>query len=190
MQNELQQIITSLQSIYPISTALIDALQLHSEVITVAKKSILVKEEETVKYLYVIHSGLLRSYYTQDGIEITSNFIADKDVLFCLQSFYHNKPDDFFVEALEDCVVARILFTDFNQLLNEHLELNYIARVLAHQYIMHTDKRLYLLRKMPMKERWNFFNEQFEHLVQRISLGHIATYLGMNLETLSRVRKN
>jgi CRP/FNR family transcriptional regulator, anaerobic regulatory protein len=189
MPNEIEIIIQQLHTLHPLSIELQNALLHCSEMIEMPKKTILVKENDVVKYLYLVHNGLLRSFYTQDGLEVTSNFIAENDILFCLQSFYYKQSDHFFVEALEDCVVARILFTDLELLLNKHLELNFIARLLAHQYIMHTDKRLLMLRKMPMKERWHYFQEQFAHLLQRVSLGHVATYLGMNIETLSRVRK-
>jgi hypothetical protein len=45
-----------------------------------------------------------------------------------------------------------------------------------------------MLRKHTADEKYNFFMEQHPDLINRVPLKHIATYLGMNEETLSRVR--
>jgi CRP/FNR family transcriptional regulator, anaerobic regulatory protein len=177
------------ESIYPLSADAQYALTQKCEVEQYAKKDIIWQEGKPVAYAYFLLSGIVRSFYPIDGKDITANFLQEGEMLISLNSFYHQQPDHYSIECLEPVQVAKIAFSDLKLLLSQYLELNYLARVLAHQYIMKTDARLLLLRKMSAKEKWEYFNTQHSDLVQRIALGHIASYLGINQETLSRMRK-
>jgi CRP-like cAMP-binding protein len=52
-----------------------------------------------------------------------------------------------------------------------------------------SEQRLFLLRRQTTEERYQSFLEMYPGLIQRIPLKYIATFLGMNTETLSRLRK-
>ncbi len=190
MHNLLNQFYTKANTIYPLSIELQEALTHKSEVITYTKKEQIIVEDKPVQYAYLILDGILRSAYTTaDGKDITSNFITAGDFIISLVSFYNNTVSLTTVDCITDVVVARISFTDLQQLFITYMELNYLARVLAHQYIIQADTRLMLLRKMSAKDKWNYFVQNYGHIVQQAPLGTIASYLGINQETLSRIRK-
>ncbi len=65
---------------------------------------------------------------------------------------------------------------------------NVIGRVVTERYLYFLEIELYNLRKIKAEDRYRFFVKHFPRLLQRAPLKHIATYLGMNLETLSRIR--
>jgi CRP-like cAMP-binding protein len=189
MNNHLDSFIAAMQSIHPISIELQEALIQNSEVISLEKKTVLIPTNIICKHAYVVLNGLLRSYYLHDGNEITSNFMGKHDVIIHLKSFYNNTAEEFTIETIEPVVLAKISHANLDKLFRKHLELNFIARILAHQYIMKSDERLQMLRKLTATEKWKIFCEQHEAWLQQIPLTYIATYLGMNLETLSRTRK-
>jgi CRP/FNR family transcriptional regulator, anaerobic regulatory protein len=189
MINYLEDFIKNIGKLHPISIALKAALIQNSEVISFDKKNILIPANTIAKHSYVVIDGILRSYYLHDGNEITSNFIMQGDIIIHLTSYYNNAAEAFTIETITPVVLAKISHTQLDILFKKYLELNYIARILAHQYIIKSDERLQMLRKLTAAEKWKLFCDQHAEWLQQIPLTYIATYLGMNLETLSRTRK-
>jgi hypothetical protein len=73
-------------------------------------------------------------------------------------------------------------------LYHKNAESNFVARVITEQFLVRSVERTLLLRKNSAEERYTAFCEQYPQLLQRVPLKYIATYLGLTLETLSRVR--
>lgn len=94
------------------------------------------------------------------------------------------------VEALEEVVAYRIAISDLRRLIETNLELCNWWR------IIHQDeyRRLHRSHKerltLPARERYEAFRKQFPEVCRRVNLGYIASYLGITLSTLSRLRGN
>lgn len=177
-----------LDSIRPMSPELRERLSKDLEIIEVSKKDLLLRDGERADYLYVVLSGMLRSYYIRDGVEITSRFMRPSHIVVSVNSFYARKPGYEFIEAMEPSTLARIHYNTLQQLYKDFIEFNYTARVLTEHYFSSSEERLYLLRKQKAEDRYQFFLENYSDLLNLVPLGYIASYLGMNLETLSRIR--
>lgn len=185
----LHQLFQHIEAIRPMSEALKTRLINDLEIIEVPKKHILLRDGQTADYLYVVLSGLLRSYYIKEDAEICSRFMKENHIVVSVNSFYARQPGYEFIESMEESVLARIHYTRLQQLYKDHDEFNYTARVLTEMYFTLSEQRLYLLRKQKAEERWLFFVDKYADLINRVPLQYIATFLGMNLETLSRIRK-
>jgi hypothetical protein len=85
--------------------------------------------------------------------------------------------------------LTRIHYNTLQKLYKDFDSFNYTARVLTEQYFSQSEQRLYLLRKQKAEDRYRYFIENHPDLLQRVPLQYIATFIGMNLETLSRIRK-
>ena len=105
-----------------------------------------------------------------------------------MDEFYYNKLSEEFVETLEEVVAYKISLSDLNRLFQTNIELANLGR------IIHQDeyRRLHRSHKerltLPAKERYEEFKQQFPQIYQRVNLGYIASYLGITLSTLSRLR--
>lgn len=181
--------INGINNIYPLSNELKEAIGNYYELIECPKKSVLLRAGQTCDYVYFVIKGLLRTYYLKDGNEICSRFMEEQHIVISINSFYTRKPGDEYIEAIEDCTLARIHHDKLQKIYREHIEFNYIARVWTEHYCSMSEERLYLLRSLNAKERYKFFLNNYPGLMQRVPLKHIASYLGMNMETLSRTRK-
>ncbi len=73
-------------------------------------------------------------------------------------------------------------------LFSKHFEFNYIIRVIAEKYLYCLEVEIYNRRKPLAEDRYAFFQKHFPHLLQRVALKDIASYLSMTTETLSRIR--
>jgi CRP/FNR family transcriptional regulator, anaerobic regulatory protein len=171
------------------SEALRERLMNDLEIVEVPKRQVLLRDGQRADYLYVVLSGLMRSYYIKDDAEICSRFMKENHIVVSVNSFYSRQSGYEFIETMEDSVLARIHYDRLQQLYKDHDEFNHTARILTEHYFTLSEQRLYLLRKQKAEERWLFFTEHYADLINRVPLQYIATFLGMNLETLSRIRK-
>ena len=178
-----------ISNIRPLTPPLRERLAKDLEIIGVPKKELLLRDGERADYLFVVLKGMLRSYYIRDGVEITNRFMREHHIVVSVNSFYRRQPGYEFIEAMEPCTLARIHYNKLQELYKDFIEFNYTARILTEHYFSSSEERLYLLRKQRAEDRYLYFIEHFPELLNRTPLGYIASFLGMNLETLSRIRK-
>jgi CRP-like cAMP-binding protein len=186
--NLLQPLFDSLAKIGPFGDEFRNLLEEHFEVITVPKNHVLLKEGQVSNHLFVVLTGALRYYYMKDGEEVSALFIEEGGLSASISSFFPRKPSSEFIETLEPCTIARIHHDHLQRIYHTNTESNFIARVLTEQFLVVSVERLLLLRKNSAEERYTSFCEQHPELLQRVPLKHIASYLGLTIETLSRIR--
>ena len=150
--------------------------------------SFILREGQVCKRACMIAKGLARSFYINDGKEITSRFMDEGFIITSWVSYYTQKPGNEFIQAVEDCTLLCISHEDIQQVYKQFPEFNIIGRKQTEYAFYQAELRTQMLRKHTAEERYKFFIDQQPLLLQRVSLKHIATYLGMNEETLSRVR--
>lgn len=185
----VQQVISLFENIQPLSHDLKDSIFEWTDVITFKKKEKLLHIGETSKYIYFIAKGTLRSYYLdQGGNDKTSWFLFENELAISVFSFFSQKPSFESLEALEECVLLRLSFNKLKQLYIEFPEFNYIGRILTEQYYIRSEAKANALRMLSANERYQQLLVQYPHIIQRVSLGHIASYLGITQHTLSRIR--
>jgi CRP-like cAMP-binding protein len=177
-----------INSIHPLSEGAIQQLERCLEIIEVPKRHMLLNDGEVCNYMYVVLDGLVRMYYVKDDDEVCSLFIEEKYLFNAPYSFYKRKPGYEFIETLEPSTLARIHYDRLQELYKSFPELNFIARVITENYFVKSEERLFLLRKQTAEERYNYFISRYPTLLQRVPLKYIASYLGLTLETLSRIR--
>ena len=184
-----ESVINLCESVQPLEESLKDDIRNWSEVIHVKKKEKLVIQGDTSKYIYFIYKGSIRSYYVNnDGHENTSWLLFENELAIAVYSFFSQKPSFETMETLEDSILLRLSFEKLNQLYKTYPTFNYIGRLLTESYYIRSEEKANALRMMTAKERYNNLLEQYPHIIQRVSLGHIASYLGITQHTLSRIR--
>ena len=151
------------------------------------KKTVLLKEGQVSNYIYFIESGLLRIYYTKDDKEICSGLICEGGLAISVKSFFNREKSDEVIETIEDTRVQYISFQELERLYADFPEFNIVGRKLITEYYVNSEVRNFLLRKQTAQEKFQFFQKHFGHLISRVQRKDIASYIGINLETLSRL---
>jgi CRP-like cAMP-binding protein len=175
-------------AMHPLNEAMRERLLEIAQVKEYPKKTILLREGQTSDHAWFVLKGLSRAYYISDGKEITSRFMDEGFIITSWLSFYTRKPGDEFIETLEDSTLASLHHRDIEKMYRDILEFNVIGRKLTEFFFFLSEQRTQMLRKHTAEEKYNFFMNQHPDLLQRVPLKYVATYLGMNEETLSRVR--
>ncbi len=184
----LEPFLQRLRSIHKLSPEFEEAIRA-LEIIEAPRGTLLLRDGQCEDYVWIVLKGLVRSYYIKEGEEICSRFNSETQIVLSVVSFYSRKPGYEFVETIEDSTLARIHHDRLQEFYRDFPEFNFIGRVLTEYYFTLSEQRLYLLRKQSAEERYRFFMEHYPEWLQRVPLKYVATFLGMNLETLSRIRK-
>ncbi len=153
-----------------------------------SKNEILVEEGRVCTYSYIVLEGCIRKYYLKKGIEITSEFIFPGDMAVSFGSFLKRQPAKEFIQTLEKTKVMLIPFSVFEYMQREHtsiLQTNFDVLV---DYSEWLEQRLFHLQFRTAKERYQILLNAQPELILKIPLMYIASYLGITLETLSRIR--
>ncbi len=184
----IAQLLERLNSLNPMSEELADKIISVTKTIDYPAGTYILKEGQTCTRACMIGKGLARSYYINDGKEITSRFMDEGFIITSWISYYTQKPGNEFIQTVEDCTLLCIDHADIQKVYKQFPEFNIIGRKQTEYAFYQAELRTQMLRKHTAEERYKFFIEQQPSLLQRVPLKHIATYLGMNEETLSRVR--
>lgn len=152
------------------------------------RRYLLVEEGRRTHAAFFIERGITRSYWMVNGEEITTSFGPEGSIVFSMDELYYDKPSEEYVETLEETEAYRIGLDDLRRLFLTNLELANWGRII-HQ---NEYRRLHRSHKerltLPAAERYAAFCQQFPDVAQRVQLSYIASYLGITLPTLSRLR--
>lgn len=139
--------------------------------------------------LYFIKNGSARTFYYHDGKDITSWIYGDNALFTAWGSFYGRTPSFENIELLEDSVVQWIAHDDLQRLYVQHPKIQTFGRILAEEQVTFMDNFFKGFMFMSAKEKYDLLLSTFPDVSQRVNLGHIASFLGISQETLSRIRR-
>lgn len=153
------------------------------------ERGTLVEKSETIcDYLYFVNSGSLRSYYHKDNKDVTVSFTLAGEFTTSMYSFISRNPSYESIEAMEPTRIARIHYDDLIGLFDSHHSLERVYRRLLEQYFILLEEQLIFAKFKSARERYLQLMENRPKVIQKASVGQIASYLDMSIETLSRIR--
>lgn len=156
--------------------------------VVLSKNEFLVKEGKTCRNLYFLEHGALRGYYNLDGKEITHWFAFENDFVTSFHSFITGQVAVENIQLLEGSILWAISKDKLTTLLNQYHEIERLVRVAYEKYYLRLEERFVNAQFKTAAERYIELLQQAPHLLERVPLGFIASYLGISQETLSRVR--
>lgn len=154
----------------------------------VKKGEFLLKQGTICNYYWYVKEGLFRNFYNKDSVEIVTFFGYPGIILTSNQSFVLREPCKDNIQAITDASVYVINREAYSKLYKQSKEIQEIERLLNELYIMWLEERLYLLQFCTAQERYNNLMQNEPFLINQIPVTHLASYLGISLETLSRIR--
>lgn len=184
----MQSVITDLSRMIEFNETESLAFRNILKVKTVKKNEHLLVEGEVCNFGIFIAEGCIRYYYLVDGVESTGNFFFENDWYSDFESFLYGKPSLLNIEALEDCVVYLAYKHDFEKLVSEYPVFNSFLRIMMERTIKGLTGRNMAMSLLSHEERYLRFVKYCPKVVERVSLKHIASYLGVQPESLSRIR--
>ncbi len=157
-------------------------------IITAEKEEVILSEGQVCKCVWVVLQGLVRAFHYVGETEVTSRLMKPHHIIISVESFYTQTPAFESLQAIEPTRLACMPYQRLDDLYHQFPSFNYTGRRLTEHYLYLTERRLYLLRKQKAGDKYKFFLEEYPNLINQIPLKYVASFLGINQETLCRVR--
>lgn len=156
--------------------------------ISVKRNQFLLKEGQRCLYYYYITNGVVRNFHLADGHEITTSFTLPNDVATSFKCIALNRSSDEYIQAITDCEVFQLKILDFEELKQKNPLLYEVKELLISDYVLSLEERILMMQTTTASKHYKYLLTHYPHLFQQIPLTYIASYLGISLETLSRIR--
>lgn len=159
-----------------------------SQILTFKKGEILVKEGRYSDKAYFIVSGSTRAYYLDNGKDITDWFAFENDFICAINSFFQKIPSPHFIEVLEDAQLLVISRDDLIKLSNKYHDFEKLTNRITTKTMLKLQARIVSIQFQSAEQKYQNILLAYPNITQRVPLTHIASYIGITLETLSRIR--
>jgi CRP-like cAMP-binding protein len=174
---------------HPLSAEMEAFLRRHATALSVKKRRLLLKEGMVCEHIYFIVKGALRGYIREGQKDITTWINAENYLVSSIFSLTGQAPSIENIQALENCELLVMTAADLERFYTEVPEFNLVARKILQAYYADAERRAFIARLTKAENKYRHFLLYYQPLSNRIPLKYIASFLGMTLETLSRVRK-
>ncbi|MBP7399809.1 MAG: Crp/Fnr family transcriptional regulator [Chitinophagales bacterium] len=159
------------------------------EKLKVKKKTYLLEAGQICKYEWYVIKGCVRIYYIDDnGFDVNLMFAVEDWWLSDLQSYMEEKPSRLFIQALEDSVLWRMTKKNKEKVFDEIPKFERMFRIMLQRSNIAMQYRLLQTYTQTAEERYKEFIRRYPKIPQRIPQHHIASFLGMSPEFLSKIR--
>ncbi|WP_348769216.1 Crp/Fnr family transcriptional regulator [Tenacibaculum sp. 190524A05c] len=158
---------------------------------SVKKGELLLEAGQRCDYFYYILKGFLRLYYFNlEGNQVTHWFSSENSIVTSPFSFFRKEENILFIEALDDTEILLITSEQFSIINNKVKTADKELRKLFAEFAMTFSRRIMDIHTKTAEERYLKLLAEHPYLFQKAKLSHIASFLGVTQQSLSRIRKN
>jgi CRP-like cAMP-binding protein len=155
-----------------------------------SKNRIIEHEGKIPKYLYFVVSGFMRLfYYNNLGDEVTTHINCPPGFLTSYTNFINQTKSNENVECITECELLRIAKIDLDFLIRNSLAFKDFSIWVFQQSIAYNENRSKDLATLTAEQRYKKLIDNYPEIVHNVPLQYIASFLGMNPKSLSRIRK-
>jgi len=185
-----QTLISELMSAnVPLSAEECEALDKYIPVKSFKRGTILLRPGSVANESYYNLKGCVRHYYMIDGEERTTFFYTENQSIASMNSYVNRTPSNHYLECVEDSILAVLNYDKEKELYQLFPKLESICRISVEEdFGEQQDILATHLTTSPEERYLNLLNTRPE-LLQRVPQYHLASYLGVKPESLSRIRK-
>jgi CRP-like cAMP-binding protein len=182
-------LLTALNQLYRLSPEAEQYLRDHVTSCTVAKRKLLLKEGMSCENIYFIMKGALRGYIREGSKDITTWITVENELVSSILSLDERIKAIENIQALEKCELLSLTLAELEVMYERFPETNILARKILQRYYADAEQRAFIARLTKAENKYRYFLKRHQVLSNRIPLKYVASYLGVTLETLSRIRK-
>jgi len=184
----IDQLKNTLLKLVRLTTAEWLAFAQNLEAVNYNKNDLLCPAGHVEQYIYFIHTGLVRVYFQKEAEELTLNFHFENEFVSSFSSFLTQTPSRVAVQALDKIQASRIHYKAIQALYSHSHNGERIGRLIAESlYLAKTNREIDLL-SLSAEEQYLNLLQKNPKFISHLSVKHLASYLGIQPESLSRIR--
>jgi CRP-like cAMP-binding protein len=166
---------------------------------TVPKDQILLREHTVSNYIYFIEKGVARIFYHKNASpndssgrdkEVTEWIAMDNQFFLSITSFFLRSPSHLIIQTLEPSELYGIHHNDLMALADKHHEIEKLLRKMVTLSLILSQQRMDSIQFETAQQRYEKLLTTSPDIIKRVPLSYIASFLGVTLETLSRIRSH
>jgi len=166
----------------------ISALHNISSIKSFKKGDYLLREGQICKCSFFIEAGVARKFYPNEGKEITTQLFFEQDLAISFESYALQTTSKESIQALTDISVTVMDYLEFQEAKRAYPKLAELDILLIEHYTIWLEERMFHFHTLDAKERYLLLLQNQPHYIKKIPLTILASFLGISLETLSRIR--
>lgn len=158
--------------------------------LTIPKGRIILSAGEPVPYQYYVSSGCLRTYFLDNsGKEHTIQFAVKDWWISDYTAFFTGGHSILYIECIQDAEIYQLSKESMEKLYKEVQVIETFFRIKMERFFASFQKRILSDLAMSAKDKYDKFLTTYPQIEQSIKNYHLASYLGITTESLSRIRK-
>lgn len=155
-----------------------------------APKAFFMEADQPNQLIGFLTRGLIRGYYrNQAGDEITTRFSTENNWVTDYPSLLMGKPSRYYFQCLEPTTLITIPYGHIQRGYDQFSGFERNGRLIAEAVLRQQQRRIESFQFDSAEQRYLDFVQENPGLFNRVSLTHLSSYLGIERQSLSRVRK-
>jgi CRP-like cAMP-binding protein len=159
------------------------------EFLNLKKNQIFINQGDIADRIAFTNKGYLRVYYFFDGEEITRDITPLHSFATALPSFISKKPSFEIISAITDCELIIISRENLEFLYSNYPKWERLGRRIMEEMFVESQRRIYSFITETAEIRYKKLLKQYPEMIHDVPLKYIADFLGIKLQSLSRLRK-
>ncbi len=151
-------------------------------------KTIIKKQGQLERNLYFLAKGIVKGYHYQDGKILVEHLMEEGHFFGSLKSFMAEEANDEIFEAVTDCFAYKVSKTDFELIKQSGKKWNEFIQGMINYSLDCKMERVRNFQSKTAKERYRCFLEESPSLALNVSVVDLASFLGIEKQSLSRIR--
>lgn len=154
------------------------------------KNCIIEEEGKVPKHLYFVVSGFVRLFhYNEKGDEVTTHINCPPGFITSYNNFINQTKSGENVECITECELLQITKTSLDLLTQQSTAFKDYSISVFQQSLAYNETRSIELATLTAEQRYLNLVNKYPQIIQSVPLQYIASFLGMNAKSLSRIRK-
>jgi len=154
-----------------------------------SKGEVLLREGQVCREYFFIVNGCIRSFGLEDGKEVNVKFYFEDDTACDYESFRWEEPSAFYLVAMEDTIALSATKADALPIWSGDRDLHMLLFRYFQDLFLKEQEHSNSFKLLSPEERYRFLLENKPQYLTRVPLVHLASYIGVSRETLTRIRQ-
>lgn len=137
-----------------------------------------------------VYQGLLRAFYVNErGNEITVNFVQENRYATHYTAFISRTPSKYYFQCIEPTILVNLSYEHIQAGLEHYPNIERYGRLVAEAVLKFQQKRIESFLFETAEQRYLDFIQEYPDLFSRVSLSHLSSFLGIERQSLTRIRQ-
>ena len=181
-------IIPVFKQYHPLNQQIEDVINVQTFPVHFGRNKHIASPIRTNRYIFLILQGVAHGFIKVGAKKITTWIAVEGELAGTINNLWHGGQSEEYIETIEPLLAVAIPHEMSIFLYENHPEANLVGRQMTELYYQGASERAFIARLPNAKLRYERFLISYGHLLERVPLKYIASFLGMRLETLSRIR--